>query len=204
MSVSASILLWLEGAALKQQRLDGSVALLPSTAQRHFIVRVDISAPVEEEPDHLQTTFQRSVHQRLAIPRLNICAAIKQESNYLQVATLCSQRKRLVLLRMHIRAPVEQERCRGQMSEFCRLDQHVSILVLNVSSAVQKQSHDGCVAVARCVGQRRVSLVSVGVEERRTDHRVPGAHCPQERSPFKPSTIFIYEHGRGLHVRPPQ
>ena len=95
------LFLWLKGAALQEQRLDGGVALLPRGAQRHFIVRVDVCAPVKQESNHLQLTQRSCIHQGLAVQRLNICAAIQQESSSLQVAVPCSDPQRKVLLRMY-------------------------------------------------------------------------------------------------------
>ena len=39
-------ILRLQSSALQQQRLDGGMALLPRQAQRHFIVSVNVRAPV--------------------------------------------------------------------------------------------------------------------------------------------------------------
>jgi hypothetical protein len=46
--------LWINSAALQQQRHDGGVSPNLRRVQRRFMARVDVCAPVKEKSDHLQ------------------------------------------------------------------------------------------------------------------------------------------------------
>ena len=80
-----------EGAALQQQRHDGGVSHAPRVPKRALVVRVDVSAPIQQESDRLQVTTLGSEPEGHAIPHLHIRATIQQECHHLHVIVLCSQ-----------------------------------------------------------------------------------------------------------------